>query len=67
MKVKDFLDHVVEWQRNDFVHRDVWFGLGNIVEPELVPVEQVPSMSEQGSLIVASSCAEKDTHCTFLQ
>ena len=63
VKVTDFLDHMVEWQRNEFVHRDVWFGLGNIVEPELVPVEQMPSMSGQGSSVAASSRFEKDAQC----
>ena len=53
----------MEWQKNKFVHRDVWFGLGNIVEPELVPVEEMPSVSGQGSSMVASSRFEKDPQC----
>ena len=63
MKVKDFIRHLVQWQRAEFIHRDVWFGMGTIVQPELLPEDERPSMSCEGSSIVASSPIERDTQC----
>ena len=53
----------MQWQRAEFIHRDVWFGMGNIIQPELLPEDELPSMSCEGSAIVASSPVERDTQC----
>ena len=53
----------MQWQRAEFIHRDVWFGMGNIIQPELLPEDELPSMSCGGSSIVASSRVEGDTQC----
>ena len=63
MKVKDFIRHLVKWQRAEFIHRDVWFGMGNIIQPELLPADELPPMSCEGSSIVASSPIERDAQC----
>ena len=62
MKVKDFISNLVQWQRAEFVHRDVWLGMGNIVQPELL---QLPPISCEGSSIVASLPIERDKQCKF--
>ena len=54
---------LVEWHRVGFVHRDVWIGMGNIVQQELIPGDEISCMSRHENSIMASSRIERDTQC----
>ena len=64
--VKYFMDSLVQWQRGGFINRDVWLGMGNIVQPELLLpglTTPAPSGAWSSGSLVASSRVERDTQC----
>ena len=63
--MKNFINNLIEWNGAGFVHRDVWIGMGNIVQQELIPVDEISCMSEQENSIMASSrrCNDINYYC----